>query len=116
MTGSLERALSETARRREIQLAYNKKHGITPRTVVRAIRDMMPAAAQGQPSISLGYSDVRDANNNVLQGVDLGVGGARAAVEALGHDGAVGAELDTSAHGRLIDEYIDQVASGNGKS
>ena len=44
MTGSLTRALSETARRRDIQLAYNKKHGIIPRTVVRAIRDMMPAA------------------------------------------------------------------------
>jgi excinuclease ABC subunit B len=45
MTGSLERALSETNRRRERQLAYNKEHGIVPRTVVRAIRDMMPAAA-----------------------------------------------------------------------
>ncbi len=28
----------------------------------------------------------------------------------------VGAELDTSAHDRLIDEYIDQVASGNGQN
>ena len=45
MTGSLERALTETNRRRERQLAYNKEHGIVPRTVVRAIRDMMPAAA-----------------------------------------------------------------------
>jgi excinuclease ABC subunit B len=45
MTGSLTRALSETNRRRERQLAYNKEHGIVPRTVVRAIRDMMPAVA-----------------------------------------------------------------------
>jgi len=44
MTGSLERALSETNRRRERQLVYNKEHGIIPRTVVRAIRDMAPAA------------------------------------------------------------------------
>ncbi len=45
MTGSLDRALKETARRRKIQLAYNKKHNITPQTIVREIRDMLPAAA-----------------------------------------------------------------------
>lgn len=46
MTGSLTRAVSETNRRRERQITYNKKHGITPRTIVRAIKDIMPTAAR----------------------------------------------------------------------
>jgi excinuclease ABC subunit B len=40
LTGSLERAISETNRRREIQLAYNKKHGITPKTIIKKISDI----------------------------------------------------------------------------
>ena len=41
MTGSIERAVSETERRREIQLAYNKKHHITPTTIIREIKDIL---------------------------------------------------------------------------
>ena len=40
ITGSMERALGETARRRTIQLAYNKKHGITPKTILKKIKDI----------------------------------------------------------------------------
>ncbi|MBI2476284.1 MAG: excinuclease ABC subunit UvrB [Candidatus Taylorbacteria bacterium] len=40
MTGSIERAVGETNRRRALQLAYNKKHGITPKTIVKKIRDI----------------------------------------------------------------------------
>lgn len=40
MTGSLERAISETNRRRALQLAYNKKHGITPATIKKEIHDI----------------------------------------------------------------------------
>ncbi|MFA5934313.1 MAG: excinuclease ABC subunit UvrB [Candidatus Paceibacterota bacterium] len=40
ITGSIERALEETNRRRDIQIAYNKKNGITPRTIIKAIKDI----------------------------------------------------------------------------
>ncbi len=44
ITGSMERAIGETNRRRERQLEHNEKHGITPATIVKQVTDIMEAA------------------------------------------------------------------------
>ena len=41
VTGSMERAITETERRREIQENYNREHGITPKTIIKGIRDVI---------------------------------------------------------------------------
>ena len=41
ITGSMERAIGETNRRRELQLRYNKEHNITPKTIQKRIRDII---------------------------------------------------------------------------
>ena len=41
ITPSMRVAMDETARRREIQDAYNKAHGVTPRTVIKSVRDLI---------------------------------------------------------------------------
>lgn len=40
-TGSMKRAIDETTRRRNIQLAHNKKYGIIPQTIVKKVRDLI---------------------------------------------------------------------------
>jgi len=44
LTGSMERAIDETSRRRDRQLAHNQKHNIKPATIVKQVADIMEAA------------------------------------------------------------------------
>ena len=44
LTESMEKAISETNRRRKIQQEYNEKHGITPKTIQKSIRDSIKAS------------------------------------------------------------------------
>ena len=48
ITPSMRRAMDETERRREKQDAFNKAHGITPRTVIKSVRDLLDITAQDE--------------------------------------------------------------------
>ncbi|SEN15013.1 Excinuclease ABC subunit B [Gemmobacter aquatilis] len=52
ITGSMERALSETNRRRDKQIAYNLEHGITPQTVKKNVEDVLAGLWQGDTDMS----------------------------------------------------------------
>jgi excinuclease ABC subunit B len=52
ITGSMERALNETNRRREKQVAYNIKHGITPATVRKNVEDILAGLYKGDVDMS----------------------------------------------------------------
>ena len=48
VTPSMERAISETNRRRAIQMKYNEEHGIVPKTIVKEVRDVLEISKKEQ--------------------------------------------------------------------
>lgn len=46
VTNSMDRAITETVRRREIQMKYNDEHGIVPKTIVKDVRDVIDISAK----------------------------------------------------------------------
>ena len=51
MTGSMQRAIAETERRRRIQEDYNTKHNITPQTIIKAVRESRLAGAKLEKNV-----------------------------------------------------------------
>ncbi|HOF41608.1 MAG TPA: helicase-related protein, partial [Candidatus Hydrogenedentes bacterium] len=84
MTGSMERAIGEMNRRRELQIAYNKKHRITPRSITKSIPKIMasiyerdyvtvPRAAEEQELYSSSFDiqkTIRELRKKMKQAAD----------------------------------------------
>ncbi|GMM92750.1 excinuclease ABC subunit UvrB [Qipengyuania sp. MTN3-11] len=96
ITGSMERAMAETERRREKQREYNDAHGITPQTIKRAIADIVAHTAAGD-GVTV---DTGDDERNNLVGHNL-----RAYIEDLEKRMRnAAADLEFEEAGRLRDE------------
>ena len=61
ITPSMQVALDETSRRRKIQEAYNKEHGITPKTIVKGVREVINTAIAAEDGLD--FKDIVDEEN-----------------------------------------------------
>ena len=59
ITDSMQRAISETERRRAIQMAYNEKYGIVPKTIQKGVRDSIEATRIAEEVESYDVNDIR---------------------------------------------------------
>ena len=59
LTDSMQRAISETERRRAIQMAYNEKYGIVPKTIQKGVRDSIEATRIAEEVESYDVNDIR---------------------------------------------------------
>ena len=98
VTDSMERAITETERRRAIQTAYNEAHGIVPKTIVKEIRD------------SIEISD--KAENAKLNTRRMGKLEREAAIERLTREMKEAAKLLEFEHAAFLRDQIDRLRRG----
>ncbi len=70
LTDSMEKAISETNRRRKIQQEYNKKHGITPKTINKSVRDTISIIKQEDIGVEFkmeNKDDIKDVINKLTE-------------------------------------------------
>ena len=66
ITESMEKAISETKRRRVIQQAYNEEHGITPTTIKKAVRDLISITKEATKTIDKLEKDPESMSNKEI--------------------------------------------------
>ena len=132
ITGSMERAMAETERRREKQIAYNEKHGITPATVKKNVEDVLAGLWQGDTDQSRVTAKVDKplVGSNLAAHLDALRAQMRKAAENLEFEEAArlrdevkrleAVELavsdDPLARQSVIEEAVEEAVSARGRS
>ena len=112
MTDSMQRAISETMRRRGLQLAYNEEHGINPQTIRKAVTDilaMLRPAAETAPVPGDGKRKrSRDADRRVINADGMGHADLEKLIRTLEEEMLeASGELKFEYAARLRDEIKD---------
>ena len=66
VTGSMERAINETERRRALQIAYNEEHGIVPKTIIKGVRDVLEITSKNKLEAKTGKKKMSPAERRQL--------------------------------------------------
>ena len=98
VTDSMDRAITETERRRAIQMAYNQEHGIVPRTIVKAIADSIEISDKAE-----------NAKRNTRR---MGKMEREAAIERLTREMKEAAKLLEFEHAAFLRDQIDRLRRG----
>lgn len=99
VTPSMERALRETQRRREIQQAYNQEHGIVPKTIVKRVSDVL--------EISSHKEDKTDKKGKRLSAAER-----KQMIEKLTREMKAAAKLLEFEHAAYLRDKIKQLSAG----
>jgi excinuclease ABC subunit B len=110
MTDSMARAIGEMNRRREKQSAYNTEHGITPRTILKSVEEIMRSTAVAD---AIGGSDLMKRKDAVVLGDDVDQLLAQLEGEMLEAARALEFERAASLRDR-IDEVRAAIAQAHG--
>lgn len=70
ITGSMQRTIDETERRRRIQMAYNKEHHITPKSIIKGIRNVIENTVAAEEEVDFGEEFSTDEIVAMLQNLE----------------------------------------------
>lgn len=98
MTDSMQMAIDETMRRREIQMAYNQEHGIIPQTIKKAVRDLISISQKADTGEMQMEKDVESMSREELE---------KAVEKVAKQMKKAAAELNFEAAAELRDQLIE---------